>query len=68
MTQENKLKASIRKKLKEIENNLDAYEKVDATLSKKTLSNVEKCLDLADQALEVGFIADACSEIEEQMN
>ena len=67
MTQENKLKASIRKKLKEIENNLDAYEKVDATLSKKTLSNVEKCLDLAGQALEVGFIEDACNEIEEQM-
>ena len=54
----------IEKSLKSIEEKIEAYKKVDATLSDKTLSVVGFIIDLADETLEKGFVFDSCEEIE----
>ena len=67
MTQQDKLMKIIKNNLMAIENNLEAYKKVNATLSEKTLFNVATYLDMTNQILEKGFIDDACDEVQSQL-
>lgn len=45
----------------------NAYSKVDASLSEKTLLNVLASLQEANIHLEKGFINDACEEVESKL-
>lgn len=67
MTQKDKLLKIINEKLNTICDRLLSYQKVDATLSEKTLLEVAVHLDIADDKLEKGFVNDACEEVEQQM-
>ena len=69
MTQKDKrifqYKESIADTLEKIVDRLNSYEMLDATLSENTLMMVNAYLIAADNALESGFVKDACEEIEE---
>lgn len=66
MTQKNEeLIELISKKLNSICDRILSYQKVDATLSDKTLLETLVHLNLADGTLEEGFVKDACNEIDE---
>jgi len=58
------LRSTVDNLLGNIKSNLEAYKKVDATLSDSTLFNVATHLRMANSALEKGFIKDACDDIE----
>ena len=64
MTQPNKIFKEVKDKLNEINTRLESYEKIDATLSNKTLLRTLAQLERADEALEQGFVKDACEEID----
>ena len=67
MTQTNKIFKEVKDKLNEINTRLESYEKVDATLSNTTLLQTLMYLEHADDALERGFVKDACDEIDKQL-
>ena len=67
MTQPNKIFNEVKDKLNEINTRLESYEKVDATLSNTTLLQTLMYLEHADDALERGFVKDACNEIDKQL-
>lgn len=67
MTQTNKIFKEVKDKLNEIKTRLESYEKVDATLSNTTLLQTLMYLENADDALEQGFVKDACDEIDKQL-
>ena len=67
MTQPNKIFHEVKDKLNEINTRLESYEKVDATLSNTTLLQTLMYLEHADDALERGFVKDACNEIDKQL-
>jgi len=67
MTQPNKIFKEVKDKLNEINTRLESYEKVDATLSNTTLLQALMYLEHADNALEQGFVKDACDEIDKQL-
>ena len=54
----------VKNKIEEIKTRLESYEKVDATLSNMTLLRTLAHLEHADDALEQGFVKDACEEID----
>lgn len=58
---------SILKNIYEIVKRLESYKKVDATLSESTILKVSAYLKMADEALEKGFVEDACKEIDDQL-
>ena len=62
------LKGKIADELETICTRMASYNKVDATLTEKTLIETLSYLRLADNALEKGFVNDACNEIEQQFN
>ena len=64
MTQKDKLLSLIEDKFNNIKERLESYKKVDATLSCDTLFRTAMYLEMADNALESGFVNDACEEIE----
>jgi Ni,Fe-hydrogenase III component G len=64
MTQKNKIINNINKKIEEIKERLQSYENVDAMLSIETLNKTLYFLEAADNALENGFVKDACNEID----
>ena len=57
----------VKNKIEEIKTRLESYEKVDATLSNTTLLQTLMHLEHADDALERGFVKDACDEIDKQL-
>lgn len=59
-------KEIILRDIDEILKNMQAYSKVDATLSETTLLKVSGHIRSAKNALEAGFVKDACDEIEEE--
>ena len=65
MEKTDNLLKDIKKNIYEIVKRLASYEKVDATLSEKTLLKVSAYLKMADEALEKGFVEDACKEIDD---
>ena len=67
MTQTNKIFIEVKYKLNEINTRLESYEKVDATLTNTTLLQTLMYLEHADDALERGFVKDACDEIDKQL-
>ena len=67
MTQTNKIFKEVKDKLNEINTRLESYEKVDATLTNTTLLQTLMYLEHADDALERGFVKDACDEIDKQL-
>ena len=67
MTQTNKFFKEVKDKLNEINTRLESYEKVDATLTNTTLLQTLMYLEHADDALERGFVKDACDEIDKQL-
>ena len=62
------LKKKVADELETICNRMASYNKVDATLTEKTLIETLSYLRLADNALEKGFVKDACDEIDQQLN
>jgi hypothetical protein len=68
MTRKDNLLKEISNKLNSICDNLLAYNKVNATLSEKTLLETLVHLSIADEKLESGFVRDSCNEIEERIN
>lgn len=67
MTRKDKLLKEITNKLNSICDNLLAYQKVDATLSEKTLLEIAVHLSIADEKLEKGFVKDSCDEIDNKL-
>ncbi len=67
MTHTNKIFKEVKDKLNEINTRLESYEKVDATLTNTTLLQTLMYLEHADDALERGFVKDACDEIDKQL-
>ena len=53
--------------IKEIVDNLEAYKKVDATISDETLIMVEAILKFANNQLERGFVISSCDEIDKKL-
>ncbi len=57
----------VKDKLNDIKTRLESYKKVDATLNNTTLLQTLMYLEHADDALERGFVKDACNEIDKQL-
>ena len=53
--------------VKQLVDNLDAYKKVNATISDETLTMVEAILKYANDQLERGFIIDSCDEVDKKL-
>jgi len=58
---------TIKSGLMDINDNLNAYEKVEAELSIKTLIDVAHYIQEANKRLERGFVEDSCSAVEEDI-
>ena len=63
-----KIYSKILSDLKTLVDNLNAYNKVDATVTDDTLLKVDSIVNFANDVLEKGFVEDSCNEIEELLN
>lgn len=61
-------KKEVSKNLTKIVKRFNQYITLDATLSDETLKQVNSYIEKADNALESGFVKDACDEIDNVLN